>query len=209
MSVQFIERISPEMNLVIKLVDQQGTVVEDKRFHNVFTNMGRNWLAESSRVVGPVPGPDGTRKVDTTPYYIAVGQGSDQQSISPPGVGLQTEIATVTRIEFPVLYQAGLYLKEIDRPTLEPDAYTNQYQTTFLETDISFGTATAVPITEFGLVTKNAAPGTPGGIQLGAGVSPYEYATPFNNGYLIAYRSVPPITKTGLYKLQITWELRY
>jgi hypothetical protein len=205
--MQLIEPISPEVNLIIRLLDPKTEkVLDQEEYHNVFTNHGREWLAASNRVLGPVPGPDGTRKIDTLPYYIAVGQGSDQQSISPPGAGVQVESATVTYLEDPVLYQSGLYLAELDRPTTEPDLYTNRYEKTFQQTDISFGASTSVPVTEFGLVTKNAVATTPGGKKL-VGGGPY--AGTYDNGYLIAYRAIPPIVKTGLFKLQVLWELRF
>lgn len=200
--MQFVERISPEVNLVIRLLDPKtGKVVHQEKHHNVFTNHGREWLAASNRVIVA-----GTRKVDTLPYYIAVGKGSDQQTVSPPGAGTQVESAQVTYIENPVHYQSGVYLAEFDRPTVEPDLYTNRYEKTFQETDISFGASTSVPVTEFGLVTKNAVATTPGGKKTLAGGP---YAGTYDNGYLIAYRAVPPITKTGLFKLQVLWELRF
>lgn len=203
----FVEAISPQVNVILRLIDPKtDEIVDQQEYHNVFTNHGREWLAESNRVLGPAPGPDGNRKIDTIPFFVCVGQGSVQQVVSPPGPGLQVESASVLYLEDPVLYQSGLYLAQLDRPTTEPDLYTNRYEKTFQQTDISFGSSTSVPITEFGLVTKNATSPIPGGKKLVAG-GPFPGT--YDNGYLIAYRAIPPIIKTGLFKLQVLWELRF
>lgn len=199
--MKLIDKLFPDINVVVRMLDKDGVVIHEDRSHNVFTNMGRNWLAENNRVLA-----GGGRKVDNLPYYLAVGQGSDQQTISPPGAGVQTESAAVTYIENPVEVTSGVYLKELDRPTTEPDAYTNRYEVTLATTDVSFGSSTSVPITEFGLVTANATPTTPGGLKT---VSGGPYPGTYNNGYLIAYHAIPPVTKTALFRIQILWELRF
>ena len=199
--MQFVERLPIEANVRLIGLDKHGNVIFRDDSHNVFTNMGRNWMAESNRVLA-----GGGRKVDVLPYYLAVGQGSDQQSITPPGPGTQAESALVEYIENPVLISGSDYLVELDRPTVEPDDYTNQYTYTIQTTEVSFGANPSVPLTEFALVTSNAITTLPGGKKtVGGG----PYSGTYDNGYLIAYRAIPPITKTGLFSLQVIWELRY
>lgn len=163
--------------------------------------MGRNWLAESNRVLA-----GGGRKTDCLPYYLAVGKGSDQQTITPPGAGSQSEDATVTYIENPIEITSGAYLKELDRPTAEVSDYTNRYECTLLTSDVSFGATSSAPISELALITKPANTALPGGLKSASGGP---YSGTYDNGYLIAYVALPPITKTSLVALRILWELRF
>lgn len=218
--MQFSEKIPIHANVGIKLWEGGDVITDDHGrqrvvggrlvyedfSHNVFTNKGREWIAESNRVRGTTPGPDGTRKIDVFPFYLTVGQGSDQQTISPPGPGSQAESALVTHLEDPAEITSGVYLKAFDRATSEPDQYTNRYEVILQNTDVSFGANPSYPITEFGMVTSDASPTTPGGLKTAAG-GPFPGT--YDNGFLIAYRAIPPVTKTALFRLQVLWELRF
>lgn len=191
-------RVFPNVKVELLYENGETEVVET---HNVFTNAGRKWLAECNRALS-----GGSRKLNTIPYYLAVGKGSDRQTISPPGAGAQTESASVEYIENPVEVTSGVYLKAFDRPTTEPSDYINRYEVTLLSSDVTFGSYTSVPLTEFGIITSDAVTSSPGGKKSASGGP---YSGTYDNGRLIAYAAIPPHSKTSLWSLRVSWDLRF
>lgn len=152
--------------------------------HNIFTKVGREWLADAARVTA-----GGARKGTTIPFYLALGKGS------------QTEDQNVKYLNDPVQVTAGNYLVALDKPTSEPISTTNRYTKTLDYTDVSY--AGAVSLTEFGIITSNAVTTLPGGYKAAAG-GPYPGT--YDNGSLLAFRLTPVISKTALIKLELEWD---
>ena len=195
------DRLPAHANVRLRWKSRSGELLGEHTGHNVFTLAGRRWLAESNRVLL-----GGTRKGTLIPYFLAVGQGSDQQTVSPPGAGVQVEDANAEFLENPVEITSGAYLKEFDRPTTEPDDYSNRYICTLLSAEVSFGGSPSVPLTEVGLITSDAIATTPGGKKVAGGGF---YPGTYDNGVLLAYHAFPPLTKTALFTLEVVWDFLF
>lgn len=207
----FKEDILCMWNLAIDLRMEDGEVVEHHRSHNIVTNAGRQFMGE---VITPqtLVGASFTRHSDEVVRYIGFGIGGARQTsslaLSPPlstdyaGTNTQTDTdVTVNKLERPVQVTAGpLWMREISTPGTFPLATSTRFVATFGQSDINFGSYTQVPLSEIGLFKSGADPSLPNG-SLGA--------YPGAGGQTIAYDTFAPITKTGLFSIQVRWEFRF
>lgn len=198
-------------NLAIDLIEEDGRVLEHHRSHNIVTNAGRQFMAE---VITPatLAGAGFTRTNNEIVRYIGFGIGGSRQSsslassaplsVDYPGTNVQTDIdVTVNALERPVRVTAApLWMREISTPGTFPLATSTRFIATFGQTDISYGSYTQVPLSEIGLFKSDADPSLPNG-TLGA--------YPGAGGQVIAYDTFAPITKTGLFSIQVRWEFRF
>ena len=203
-------------NVRIDVVDRTGRIVDQRVGHNVFTNLGRNWLTRlivaaefpASQAADLNLTDDGGGTTDSYAVggktyrvrYVGVGIGGTLQSITPPGPGGQVEEASVPGIERQVLITATDYLRQIQPaddtadPELFPTQYSVQCKAIFGYDDISFPAqptyGTNVPVTEIALFTSRAGATVAGGTGS------------------ICYHQFSPISKTPDFALVINWDLR-
>lgn len=193
------------LNVRISVLDIDKNPVYVHEKHNVFTNMGRNWVRDLISVPTYADPSEGLS--NDRPMYVALGVGGADQTQTPPGGGSYTEEPTVRNMELPVLIsEANRYWAQCSAQpdptdtTVFPDPYTVRYRALILPNQVSFAEqptyGTLVPVSEAALFTSacrptvNPAPGPPG-IAVG----------------MIAYAVFPPVFKTVANFLEIIWEL--
>ena len=194
-------------NLKVDLV-YEDRVVRHHEGHNILTNIGKQFLAESITASALSSGAF-TRTIDEVVRYIGFGIGGSRQTADTtaldatyPGSNTQTDLdVTVTGLERPVqLTSGGNWMAEIAAPGTFPAANSTKFISSFAKTDINFGTFTDVPISEIALFKSGADPSLANGA---AG------AYPGAGGHAIAYDTFSPIHKTGLFSIIARWTFRF
>lgn len=196
---------------------ERGKVVDRYQGHNIFVNVGRNYLA---KVVGHP-----TAYPVSVPYvkYMGIGIGSSEQTINIssaypaldaayPGQNVQDDDdPTLKYLERPVLI-AGTndWLKEATyippgTPTDNPSTTTAKFTYLFDYTDVNLsGTYSVVPVSEVGLymsdetATDNPYTGGTAPDYIGA-----------DRQTLVAYNGFAPKSKTPLTSIEVEWELKF
>jgi len=198
------EDIEVKYNLRL-IARERGKIVDSRLTHNIFVNLGREWLSQLIAYVSF--GPD-TPENDYRVKYMGFGIGGDRQTapsaanntpITPPyaGSNLQTDTdRTVAKIERPVRVSGssssypGLagdkWLGLIQAPAGHPTAMRTEFRRVFTATEVSYPPFIAVPLSEIGLFTSAA---NDEGYQ--------------NN--LIAYDTFDTITKTTAVEIEVVW----
>lgn len=206
-----LEDIPIVVNFFATLRDRSGRVADHREVHNVFTNIGRDWLAHlvAWDSFGDPDVPVTQRRV----RWIGVGTGTTQE-----------EAATVTELETPaVVDDAGNYLvilQETQFPavTTPPFPEDTVAVTRFIKelsyNEVTLDTNPVVPISEAGLfVDVHKAQASPTGIG-GAEDSPVGGLNTTldpaasDNGP-VAYANFEPITKTQDFSLELRWDFRF
>jgi hypothetical protein len=202
---------APQVNFWIGLKDKYGRVVEHREIHNVFTNIGRDWLAHlvAWHSIGAPDVPVTMRRV----RWIGLGTGTTQE-----------ELATVTELEVPtVVTDAGYYIAILDEtefpavttpPFPEDTVSVVRFKREFDLSEISLDTNPAVPVSEAGLfVDVHPAQAPPTGIG-GEDDSPFagldttlDPSAPDNGP--VAYARFLPLTKTQDFALEVRWDFRF
>lgn len=179
--------------------------------HNIFTNIGRQFLAEVITAQS-FSGASFVRHNNEVVRYIGFGIGGSRQTAAAaaaapystdyPGTNAQTDTnLAVTGLERPVRVTATpLWMREVSTPGTFPTATRTRFITTFSETDINYGGYSAVPLSEIGLFKSGA------DASLNNGASG---AYPGAGGQMVAYDTFNTITKTGLFSIEVRWELRF
>lgn len=206
-----------EINVKI-LLCEGNRVVEQREGHNVWTNVGRNYIAKILRWddaanwgAGPPP----------TTKYIGVGIGSDEQIVDVastysaldatyPGQNLQNDSdPTIRHLERPVLI-TGTNTWLVEAVYDEPGSATNPsnttaiYSYTFGKNDINIsGQYGVVPVSEVCLCLSDES--TTDDPYMG-GVAPSYVGT--SRQVVVAYNGFASLAKTVLNTLKIQWELR-
>lgn len=124
-----------EGNLHIQVRDPDGTVVDDRLVHNVFTTVGKTWLRDLCRW-GTISDPD--VEVNSLRPRWVVG-----------GTGYQVPLQNVVALTTPAQFNGSDYLQALAAPTFSPIT-TARYQATYTGTDFA-----SVNLTEFGLVVDD------------------------------------------------------
>ena len=188
--------------------------------HNIFLTLGREWLPDaisySSLPAGsPPPGLPVTKADDRGVRFIGFGiggaptGGNSGASAAPyvthyPGTNANTDDnPAVQRLERPVRvtggtslppYGAGdIWLGQVQAPAVRPTTTSVRFTRIFLETDISYGPYTSVPLSEILLVLHSTS----------------DNFTHVHNNTGIAYDVFPVLHKTSAIVLQADWELRF
>jgi len=165
-----------------------GEVVERRGARNVFTDVGRNWLAHNGSYFQftSAPGADephtSKRRFDGVRYMMV-------------GIGTQLETNAVVKLQNPVPYNgAGDYLAQVIAPNELPGTGVSAlYQRTYGINEISV--SGPVTITEAGLYYSGVA---------GAALAVTDQNVP-----PIAYKVFEPVTVTVDFLLAIKWEIKY
>jgi hypothetical protein len=207
--MRIIDEIEVKQNVHI-IARERGKKVAERHGHNIFLNLGREWLAELIALASL--NPDVAERSDRI-KYIALGIGGTRQlalaqsaNIPPivtayPGSNAQTDTdPSVTILERPVRVTGGItpypgvpgdiWVGEVQAPPVHTVATETTFRRLFGPTDISYGTLISVPLSEVGLLTSAAVPGN------------------YQN-QLVAYDTFDTISKTGAVELEIVWTLKF
>lgn len=206
--MRFIETIEVKQNLSI-IARERGKIVARRDGHNIFLNLGREWLAQliAYSSFGPLTG-----ERDDRIRYMGVGIGGNRQlqlgtaNSSPivgpyPGSNAQTDSdAGVTELERPVRLSgstdpypgqgADVWLGQVQVPPVHPLSSQTTFSRVFTSTELSYGPLLSVPLSEIMLFTANADPNV------------YN-----NNG--VAYDTFDTLSKTTAFELEVNWTIRF
>lgn len=206
--MRFTEDIEVKQNIRIE-ARERGKLVAVRVGHNIFLNLGREWLAKLISLISF--GPD-TPERDDRIKYMGLGIGGTRQlalahaNAAPYGTiyaGSNSQVdtdPTVTVLERPVRVTGSenaypgisgdKWLGAIQAPPVHTVATQVTYQRVFGQSEVSYGSFASVPITEVGLFTNAADP----------------------ENYLntaVAYDTFDTISKTGEIELSIVWTLKF
>lgn len=207
--MRFSDGLQVKSNLILTL-RERGKLVRVVKGHNIWLNLGREYLA--SLICYASFGPDTPERNDRI-KYMGFGIGGSRQlslsvannpPITPPyaGTNVQTDIdPTVTTLErpvrisgaadsFPYSDPSNVWLGRVQAPILHPTATQSVFKRLFSTTDISYSPFLSVPLSEVALYTSNADPSV------------------YNNT-AIAYDTFDTISKTSAFSLEIDWTIRF
>lgn len=204
--LKLVDDIEVKQNLKIT-ARERGKIVARREGHNIFLNLGREWIARliAYSLLSPL-----TPEEDDRVRYMGFGIGGTRQlapataNSSPlvdayPGTNSQTDtVATVTHLERPVRISGS----SVAYPGLAGDVWVGQIQpathalpteTTFTrlftQEEVSYSPFLSVPLSEIMLFTNAA--------------DPENY---LNTG--IAYDTFDTLSKTVAFELQVEWTFR-
>lgn len=176
------DRIEVRANIEM-IARERGKIVRRHESHNIFLNLGREWLsnviAYSSLPAGtPPPATPVTAAEDRRIRYIAYGIGGayggtvDATLIAHyPGTNIQTDTdPAVLRLERPVRISspipaapvlppydaADVWIAQLQAPPSKPTTTTTRFVHVLGPSDVSYGPFLTVPISEVGLVLNGA-----------------------------------------------------
>jgi hypothetical protein len=205
----FLDTIEVKQNLIIT-VRERGKIVDRREGHNIWVNLGREYLAKliAYSLMAPL-----TPETDHRIRYMGVGIGGDRQlalgtaNAAPlvtayPGTNVQTDSdLAVTSLERPVRISGGasaypgvgtdVWVGQVGAPAAHPLATQTKFVRTFTSGEVNYGTFLTVPLSEIGLFTNEVT--TPGA-----------YQPP-----LVAYDTFDTISKTAAFELEIDWTIRF
>lgn len=200
--------IEVKQNLFIT-ARERGKIVARREGHNIWVNLGREYLAEL--IAYNAFSPDVTERDDRI-KYIGLGIGGNRQvapgvanaaPISPPYVGtnVQTDTdPTVTVLERPVRVSGGssaypglagdVWVGLIQAPATHVLATEVTFKRLFTQSEVSYSPFNSVPLSEIGLFTSAADP----------------------NNYLntlVAYDVFDTLSKTTSFEIEVEWTIRF
>lgn len=216
--MKFIEDIEVKTNLII-VARERGKIVQRSETHNIFLDLGREWLSRliayntyspdtyqrNDRVRYIGFGIGGVRQVapilaDASPIG---GSGDPYEASSAAGIGsnIQTDVdRTVTTIERPVRVTGGtsgypgtggdIWIGQIQAPVEHATGTSATFRRVFTQQEISYTPFTSVPLSEAMLFTSSADPG----FYLNTG---------------IAYDCFDTISKTSAISLEVEWTFNF
>ena len=217
--MRIIDDIQVKQNVFITM-RERGKIVERREGHNIFVDLGREWLSQliAYQAFGP---PDVTFRDDRVKYMgfgiggtrqLALGtansaplgsSGDPYEAGSYTGIGsnAQTDVdPTVTTLERPVRVIGGVsnypglagdrWIEQIQAPPEFPTGTSVTFKRLFQSFEVSYGTFTSVPMSEIGLYT--------------AAASPENYLNT-----LVAYDTFDTLSKTSAFELEVRWTLSF
>lgn len=211
--MRIVDTIEVKQNLKI-VARERGKIVDRREGHNIFLDLGREWLAELIGYANPTT---------ETPFrndrvkYFGLGIGGTQQlalptANAPPiggggtsgpyvGSNLQTDTdASVSVVERPVRISGSnavypgiggdAWIGQIGSadPTTTPNQVT--FQRVFTQIEVSYSQFLSVPLSEIMMFTAAADP-----------------ANFQNTG--VAYDTFDTLSKTNAIELEVVWTLRF
>lgn len=216
MIVKSRDSIEPISNVWVQVKDAKtGALLEERREHNVLTNVGRAWLRNLiSTKLYPSPLPsngyvEGAAYVYTSEKPGFMGFGVGGSFSSAPYYSSQDELVTVTELEDYVKVDSTNYLKEVVAQTSAegsfPTAYSVIFETEIPESEISFAGSTS----KSGNVVGTSVPVSEVGLYLTGADKTQTPAHADNNTRMIAYNIFSPITITTAVVIRVEWEFRF
>lgn len=214
-------------NVELKLMEGDQ-VVDRRRSHNIWTNIGRNYVVKFLGWPNLAGAPWGAMGTGTPPYvgYMGIGIGSAEQTINIatayplldtayPGQNLQSDDdPTIMHLERPVIINGAdtwLDTATYDEPgsATNPSNVIAKFGYTFQKTDINSNVGlpaasyAVVPVSEVCLCLSDQVTTAD---PYSGGVAPsYVSAT---RQVVCAYNGFAPLSKTVSNTLEVRWELR-
>lgn len=211
---RFTEDIQITQNVRI-VVRERGKIVTTRNVHNVFVDLGREWLVKlmSYKSFSPdVPQRDdrvrymgfgigGNRQLSllTANSSPLGGPGDPYAANSASGIGANNQSGidnTITALERPVRISGSsagypgvsgdIWLGTIQAPAVHNTATSVTYTRVFTSLELSYLPFATVPLSEVGLYTSTADPGF--------------YLSP-----LVAYNTFDTISKTSAINIEVDW----
>jgi hypothetical protein len=206
--MRLFETIEVKSNLILT-ARERGKIVARREGHNIWLNLGREYLAQLIAYASFGPA---VAERDDRIRYMGVGLGGNRQlmlgvaNAAPlvtayPGTNIQTDSdLTVQRLERPVRVsgsedpypgQGGdVWLGQVQAPATHPLATQTTFSRVFIDTDVSYGSFLSVPISEIMLFSGSANPNV------------------YNNTG-IAYDTFDTIAKTAAIEFEANWTIRF
>jgi len=206
--VRFKETIEVKQNVFIT-VRERGKIVGRRVGHNIWVNLGGEWLAALVSYITYSPL---AAERDDRIRYMGVGIGGTRQlalstanaaPLTPPYAGTNNQTdqdKSVIRLERAVRVSGGstsypgaggdVWLGQVQAPPLHPVPSYAEFHRVFSESDVSYPPFNSVPLSEVGLFTNAADPAV------------------YNNT-LVGYDTFDTISKTPALALEIVWQLRF
>lgn len=196
-------------NNLILTVRERGKLVTRREGHNIWLNLGREYLSQliAYSSFSPVT-PERNDRI----RYMGLGIGGTRQLALPtanaiplvtayPGPNSQTDTdANVTSLERPVRISGSsdpypgqaldMWLGQIQAPAVHSTATEVTFSRLFGEFDLSYNPFLTVPLSEVMLFTSAADP------------------TLYNNTG-VAYDTFDTISKTSAFQLEVAWTVRF
>lgn len=193
--------------------------------HNVYVNLGRQFLAE---VISPLAGFTG-RVNDSMVQYMGMGIGGDEQTIGIattyptlnshyPGQNIYSDLVTaVTWLERPVKVSGtagtgaspGVWLNQVVAPPDLTGVTTVEFEALFADSEMHLaGAYPAVPLSEVGLFLSSET-ASRNSNEVYDYISAPDYINTSTRQQLIAYNAFAPLTKTPTVSLEIHWQLQF
>ena len=206
--MRLIETIEVKQNLRLT-VRERGKIVDRREGHNIWLNLGREYLAQliGYASFGPL-----TAERDDRIRYIGLGIGGNRQLAlgvangapivtAYPGTNAQTDSdPTVTQLERPVRLsgsedpypgQAGdVWIGQVQAPVVHPVTTQTTFSRVFTSSEVSYGSFLSVPLSEIMLFTGSS--------------NPNVYT---NTG--VAYDTFDTLSKTSAFELEVNWTIRF
>jgi len=212
--MRFIETIEVKTNLII-IARERGKIVQRSESHNIFLDLGREWL---SRLIAYNSYSPEAYQRDDRVRYIGLGIGgvrqiapgvANQSPVGGPGdpyeassaVGIGSNVQTdmnrsVTALERPVRLRGSslgypgvggdVWLGQLQAPVEHSTGTSATFRRVFTQEEVSYTPFTSLPISEAMLCTTRADPG----FYLNTG---------------IAYDCFDTVSKNSAISLEVEW----
>jgi len=203
-----VDTVEVRSNLILT-ARERGKIVSQREGHNIWLNLGREWLAQ---LIAYQVLPDLTTYTDHRIRYMGLGIGGTRQ-IAPavanaaplgthyPGSNTQTDTdPTVVRLERPVRLTGtstappydvtDRWLGEVQAPPTFPTASQVTFTRLFTQVEVSYSPYLTVPLSEIMLFTNAA--------------NPY-----LHNNTGVAYDTFDTISMTNAIDLETAWTVRF
>lgn len=208
-ALPFDETIEVKSNLVLTM-RERGKLKAKRKGHNIFLNLGREWLTQLIAYSSFSPL---TPFTDHRIRYMGLGIGGNRQ-LAPatanavplvnayPGTNMQTDIdPNVTRLErpvrisgsstdYPAYLSTDVWIGQVQAPAIFPSAREVTFTRLFTQLDVSYTPYLTVPLSEVMLYTNAAAPNV------------------YNNTG-VAYDVFDTLSKTDAFELEVAWTLQF
>jgi hypothetical protein len=202
-----LDNIHVEVNFFATLRDLRGRVIDRRERHNVFTDVGRDWLAHL--VAWEALGDPDTPKTNARVRWMALGTGLTQ--LEQASV-IQLEVPT--RVDDAGNYLVALQSSEFIAPASPSDRPTMRFKKEFSGLEVTTETNPVVALSEAGLfvdVFKADAPpvGIGGADDVPASGLNTILDPTFATNRPVAYARFEPLTKTQDFIFEILWDFRF
>ncbi len=217
--MRLTDAVQVKSNLVLTC-RERGKIVARREGHNIWVNLGRNYLASLICYSNYSPL---TPERDDRIRYIGLGIGGTRQiapsvansapmSVSYPGSNAQTDTSpTVSALERPVRLSGGalpynspppptdVWLGQVQAPVVHPATTQSLFKRLFTSVEISYDTFITVPLSEAGLFTNLAA----------NNVAPKLLQPGYDATSFVAYDTFDTLSKTTAFELEVNWTIRF
>lgn len=216
--MRLAEDIQVKQNLKLHVVER-GKIVERREGHNIFVDLGREWLSRLIAYKSYNPdvaqrddrirymgfGIGGTRQLalataNSTPIG-AVGDPYEANSAVGVGGNTQTDLdRRVTTLERPVRVSGGsanypgvnsdVWVAPIQAPAVHTTGTSVTFRRVFTQLEVSYLPFASVPVSEVGLFTSAAEPS-------------------FYLNTLVAYDTFDTLSKTSAVSIEVEWTFNF